>query len=483
MRVTRSWLPVSLMATLAILALVWWAAYRPAPSRSAILVRPSTRIPGNPKLRGYTDGSSHSNVPEDDDADAPSALMTVQIRDRSTGEAVPGVLLKSAREEFTSDESGKVTVPARVLESLTPASDVWRAAPPEVDEKGVLWMVGRLLVRAHCTRAGEPISPSEECVARVRLLRPIGVSVADLAEKPQIGERDRWIFGSDLARERHRLPVLPDGIVEILTWETPSQAVTISVGGVSSAPVVIPRSAARFRGSVPPVVEVDVPLEDRVFHVSGKVASDEGQPIVGVEVVLVLLRRMDASKADPSLLKPDGHTLGIIKRGDEDMALVSNKLTATTRHDGSFRFTTPIDAHESLLVVHQKGYMRGSQRLPQLSSANTSDVEIRLTPALPHEPCVLRIGDSDAPAGRLTFIDARSEPQFHFSVEVTSEGRFDAIWLEPGRIYHLVYMSREDNGFISGNFMWDGASVLDTNQLERHHSTMANGTDGTTRGN
>ena len=469
MRSTRLWLSASALIALAILVLALTLTGR-APDHSALSRGDSEAVGSLPTLRGHPPKPTETQVVQ---ADAGPGVA-VRILNRASGNPVPGIHLLTSVGEYRADDRGTVVIPPEVSATLRPVSDLWRCAPQHVDSDGVLWVVGRLRVRAYCIREGMPVPESKGKAATVTVTRPVGVTIADM-ENPATRERDRWLQLSKLSRERHRLPVLPGGAVEILTWETPSQALRVSLNGATSAAVPIPNSGAQERGDAPPIVEMQVLLDEQKFNIAGRVVTADGIPVQDADVLVVLLRRIDAEDADPSGLQPVGHTMGVIKRGSDAFALVSNKLEATTGPDGQFSLATPVDADETLLLVHHPGFTRGSQRLGQLSSADRSDVELRLTPAPQGAQSALRVGQQPVPEGSIVFVDVDSEPQYHFQVEVSAEGRFPTTWLEVGRMYHLVYHSKEDGGLVTGSFRWHGAANLDYEDIEGGRSIPAAG--------
>lgn len=390
--------------------------------------------------------------------------------------------LTSAVGELRTNEDGSVAVPASAVETLRPSGDSWRVAPAGVDPDGALWVVGRLRVRACCTLEGSPLVATNRSVAVVDISRPVGVSLEERLEDYQsFRARNRWLEESGLVRERHSVCVQDGGIVEILTWETPSQTLRIHLKGAtgrSSPAVRIPPSGVDSREPDAPIVEVMVPLDEVLFEIAGRVVTADGRPVEDAVVLGVILRRMNPRDVDPSVLKPQGHTLGVIKRPTDDYALVTNDLSARTGQDGRFRLVTPIDGEETLLVVHQPGYERGEQRIPQLSQTDASDLDIVLRPTPTEVRCVLRKDKRSLPEGSLVLIDIRAVPQYHFSVEVKADGSFPTAWLTPERLYHLFYRPYQGDGFLLGNILWRRATTLDYEDLERGRSTLSARPDG-----
>ena len=321
------------------------------------------------------------------------------------------------------------------------------------------------------------MAATEDRIAVVNISRPVGVSLEErLEDFRSIHERDLWLHETGLLRERHRTCVLDGGVVEILTWETPSQVLRIALEGVtrgSSPAVRIPPSSVDSREPTVPIIEVQVPLDEEQFEIIGRVVTADGRPVADVQVMAVILRRMNPRDVDLSVLKPAGHTLGVIKRPADDYALVSNKLSTRTLQDGRFEFVTPVDGDETLLVVHQAGCERGEQRLAQLSQTDATGVEIVLRPASPGVRCLLRMDKRPLAEGALVFIDVKAEPQYHFAVEVTADGSFPTTWLAPGRLYTLVYHPHQGDGILTGNVLWRVQTTLDYEEdLDQGRTTL-----------
>lgn len=423
-----------------------------------------------PHLRGQKLDQINAHVPQVVDPASREHHILVRVMDRLTRGVVGNLALTTSHGELRTDESGEAWVPAEDVANVRPASDAWRVAPGGVDGSGVLWVVGRLRLRLFCSVAGAPVPATEDRSAIVEIVRPVGVSLEEQIQAPQsLPARVEWLRRSRLTRERHCVPVQEGGLVEVLTWEAPSQAFRITIDQprrICSPVLAVPASGALIRSPIP-VVEVTVDLDEILYKIGGHVVTAEGKPVRDAEVLVVILRRMDPRDVDPRVMKPEGHTLGIIKRGDEDRALVLNDLVARTTQDGEFQLLTPVDGENVLIVVHEPGYARGSQHLARLSGADSEDVEIVLSQSLRTDRCVMRRGGVPLAAGDLRVIETEAEPQFHFKLKVDEDGTFATEWLAFGHVYHLLYQPAEGEFFLSGDIEWEGGRELNFEEMTR----------------
>lgn len=277
--------------------------------------------------------------------EAPPELVTVVVRDISTGKPVANLPLRSnncGEVVGTTDADGRVHVEKQLSHSCEPTGHGWRALRTTTGdqwEPGTIWVYRALTVQGR-VQALSSISHLDLTTVQLVLIAIGEEGGAGVIGRPRLDVD--WFLRQKLDQVRHLADVSEDGFFNAEVPRIPGYAICAQAAGwqPDSSPV-----DARCDPC-----QVALILKKPALSLSGSVKTVNGKPLSGITVSCFVTVRMRADEVRQDEIRGKGYGYKLRVSRKEGWATLTYLLSAKTQDDGSYQLSSNVTGELTLFV-------------------------------------------------------------------------------------------------------------------------------------